>query len=546
MGKENLFRSKGIISFLLFFGLILCLDNFDFITKSEYLLTRNHGSLILPKFFIYILLYSINIASLFLLFLSKKKFIQALFSILFVIGFTANLSLLMINSNGITLHETLIFLQELSFFDEAVVQFSSEIFFSLIIVFSILLLIFYLRKKFIDKICFPGYLHGLHLIIFASAFIVGYTEGRITEFPSPYKTGYLLNYGIKAKPQFYDERKLPYINPENSGIADHIFFIMDESIRGDFLSLNNYQIDTTPFLKTISDSMINFGTISAIANYSSASNLILMTGLKEDQLPDSDLEALKAPTIFSYMKNNSYNTFLIDNQVFDSYNNFLTKFDIDKLDTYYPLKEHYSNYEDWQLDTAAINLYFNKIIKSKKSFTYLIKSGCHFPFHINTSPDTKIEQFENLGSLSEKEKYLTSIKWSVDKFFERLWFKIRSTDKKILVIYTSDHGQSMKEDGDLITGHSTVIDPPISQVKIPLMIFSNDNSILRTEPDNLNIYPVSAYQLFSTLLEFGGYDKKDIYKYYRKTIFEDSLKNRKFFSGDLFNRGNTFRWNKFD
>ena len=53
-------------------------------------------------------------------------------------------------------------------------------------------------------------------------------------------------------------------------IFNKIVMIMDESVRGDYISLNDATHDTTPFLKTL-ENLINFGVAISSGNCSHTS-----------------------------------------------------------------------------------------------------------------------------------------------------------------------------------------------------------------------------------------------------------------------------------
>ena len=530
---------KFLLLFFIFSLALICIDNFQFFKKSEYLYTRNNGSFIFLKFLFYIGLYLTNSFSLFVLLIEPRFKINYVTKTILFFGVFLNFTLVQINGIGLTIHETLIFFREISFFDDAVIQYIKPIIFSLIISSAFLISFVYLKRKFLSEIKPKLFFHLIHLVIPVSLFVVNWSGGRITEFPSPYKNLYLPAYASTLQLEFYGERKKTVVEPSEKSEINHLILIVDESIRGDYLSLNNYEIKTTPFLDSIKNQLVNFGIINAPANYSSASNVIFQTGIKPDQLPDVSFESLKTANIFQYAKKAGYKNILIDNQVFDSYNNFLTQFDIDKIDYYLPLKEMKPEHNDWMLDTAAVNLLDKTISDCEKSFTYFVKSGSHFPYLLNTAPDCKIPELSSKESLTDKEEYLISVKWSVDKFFRHFFGKFSKLEK-YLVIYLSDHAQSFKEDGDIVTGHSTVENPPISQIKIPMFCFT-DIPLPEEKLTQISEEKFSSFSVFPFTLNFMGYNSSDLienfYPVQNKTEFE------RFISGDIFNRGNTFKWN---
>ncbi len=80
------------------------------------------------------------------------------------------------------------------------------------------------------------------------------------------------------------------INPPQNSIppVNNIVLVIAESIRGDKLSLNGYQRETTPFLKSLEKNNIlhNWGIASSASTGSRFSFSAIVTGLSPDDFPD--------------------------------------------------------------------------------------------------------------------------------------------------------------------------------------------------------------------------------------------------------------------
>ena len=61
--------------------------------------------------------------------------------------------------------------------------------------------------------------------------------------------------------------------------------IMDESVRGDYVSLNDAAHNTTPYLKA-TDNLVNFGVAISGANCSDISRTIFRFGMRQTNLPN--------------------------------------------------------------------------------------------------------------------------------------------------------------------------------------------------------------------------------------------------------------------
>lgn len=511
-----------------------------FIKNGYYLLVRNNGTYIFLKFLFYVFLFVSSLIAVLLMFFSNTGYLRKTARIIFTPFITINWVVFFVNGEGITLHEVLLFFQEKTFWGNAFQFFIMYILLGFALTIGLIYCIVKLGRN-INLSIKNKYVYLSLLSFPLSVYVTQHSECRIYQYPAPVKIAALTIYARLNMLPVYGERMKPFFYPGVKNNYDHIIFIMDESIRGDLLSVNNPFYDTTPFMLEKKDSVINLGVINSIANYSAASNLLLMSGLMPAKLPDKHYMSLKYPLIFNYMKNSGYKTYMIDNQFFGSYNNFLTKPDVEKLNRFIKLKEEYPEKKDWMLDTLAITKIKEIIKNEERTFFYLLKSGCHFPYKINSAPGVVPSSLRNKESLSVKEEYLQSVYWSVDSFWKKLWDTDIFKQKKVLIVYTSDHGQSFIEEGASADGHGSTISVPDEQYKIPFIVFTRNLEIIekvKREFINQKIY--SAFEIFPLILKTAGYRESEINKYYNP---EGSL--NKSISGDLFNRGGTFKWRQF-
>ncbi len=113
----------------------------------------------------------------------------------------------------------------------------------------------------------------------------------------------------------------------------------------------------------------------------------------------------------------------------------------------------------------------------------------------------------------------------------------------VLIIYTSDHGESLyevvEEGRRRIRGHGHHEDPPRQQAVIPLFLIPLDADVrgrIARLYDPAIKDRVSAFEFFSSLLQLAGYDEVDISRHYHHTFF-DSEADRE---GRIFVSGNHF------
>ena len=112
---------------------------------------------------------------------------------------------------------------------------------------------------------------------------------------------------------------------------------------------------------------------------------------------------------------------------------------------------------------------------------------------------------------------------------------MKNTGKKIVVIYTSDHGQGLGEKGSLST-HCLPENPPNFQASVPLIIWGV-NTELPIDIAPLKDANYSQFQVASSLLQFMGYTKADLPSEIGNDLSAAWNGDRYFYSGDLTGRG---------
>lgn len=88
------------------------------------------------------------------------------------------------------------------------------------------------------------------------------------------------------------------------------------------------------------------------------------------------------------------------------------------------------------------------------------------------------------------------------------------------VIYMSDHGESLGENGIYLHGMPYMLAPK-EQTSIPAIIYSSNSEQMQNLDSNKNL-PLSHDNLFSTLLGFFGVDTSDYKSSY--DLFSPNLK----------------------
>jgi len=495
----------------------------------------------------YILVSILGFVSVALLFFFKQK--RYLFSGIFLLflGYGIELIYKDINGFGFGLNELGVALNEANLFAlDALITYASSIKKALIILFFTLVVVVFLRKIIVKKRLFivKTKIVMTFLLAWALSYSITYkTTGETQNRPTLIK---LLNTVIyySTNRLYYGEREVLRQKPLLDGKYKNIIFIVDESIGGKYLSINGYEKETTPYLKSMKERYLNLGLASSGANCSASSNIILMSGIQLDALPDKENRALKKATIFQYAKNAGYKTHYISGQgIGSNLQNHMTKYDLKDIDNFAQAKayiEHQKMPEEFIIGATQ------KALKSAdKNFIFIVKLGAHFQWEYTYPKEERyfLPTLERKDALSLKLKdnainsYLNSIKYNVDLFFKYFLKNINFFDRDdTLIIYTSDHGQSILEEGRTAT-HCSSTNPPLSQGIVPLLLFvPQEDRVFKGLDFKPNSY--SHYQLFPTMQKLMGY--KEIKT---KTLFDKvgSEPQQTFVSGDIFGRASLQR-----
>ena len=316
---------------------------------------------------------------------------------------------------------------------------------------------------------------------------------------------------------------------------NNIVLIVDESIRGDHLSLNGYDRPTTPFLDELSRKgfIKNWGIAVSGTTCSVTSNNLLLTGVNE--IPDETGKIFTSSTVFQYAKASGYKTHYFDGQI--SYRWIGKPSDMKDVDEWVyadSLKRG-----DWYDIDAEIARRVNEIVAgSTGNFIWINKFGVHFPYK-NSYPATAArwlpttqsggkDATENDVSDFEKLKntYDNGIFYNSQIFFTNLFENGLAADT--FYIYTSDHGQNLGENGGANTHCLTTKD----EANVPLFIIAEPPSL----PGADTAFKASHANIFPTILDLMKIPEADRTANYALSLTgakSADSKPRYYYSGNL-------------
>ena len=360
-----------------------------------------------------------------------------------------------------------------------------------------------------------------------------------------------LHYEFETLSQYHGPRDdLPVFHISQRP-PDSIIYVIDESVRGSTLSLNGYPRATTPFLQSLETQgrLKNLGICVAAGTASHISNAYLITG--HNAFPDVDFRTARNPTIFDYAKKMGYETVYID--IDGGYLSQLLKAAGDgpvrSLDRWMDSQ----SFEECHVDLETtkdlgVAGFLSGLLNERGGYFILInKKGLHFRYR-NRYPDDMVSTIwkpvmgasESIDpSMAGREKlvntYDNGIRFQVDEFFRV--FVSETTNQNYVILYTSDHGQTLAEHGQVYTH----MKPDKVIVDVPDFLVSgkqySKKGLLAGIPPGIR---VSHLNNFATLLDLMGVPMSLRVRHYDKSIFsltDQDNKVRSYMSGSLHGSG---------
>lgn len=333
--------------------------------------------------------------------------------------------------------------------------------------------------------------------------------------------------------------------------SDSIIYVIDESVRGSNLSLNGYPRATTPFLQYLETRgrLNNLGICIAAGSFSHISNAYLISG--HNSFPDNYFRTDSNPTIFDYAKKMGYETVYID--INQGYLPKLLKAAGDapvrSLDWWMDEQSFTERHID--LETTmdpGIARYLSSLLNKRGGYFIVVnKKGLHFHYHYRYPDGPAFTIWHPVMKASDpidisaagREKlvntYDNGIRFQVDEFFRVLVSE--TTNQNYVILYTSDHGQTLSEHGQLYTH----MKPEQVIVEVPDFLVSGERydrkGLLAGITPGLR---VSHLNNFATLLDLMGAPASLRVRPYDRSIFSLTAgdnRERYYMSGSLHGSG---------
>lgn len=383
----------------------------------------------------------------------------------------------------------------------------------------IYVLLHQIAENVIDKIK-RSWITGLLFIasLALSHYTLNYSNGIKDGFHPIQKI--LITYEFyKQYPIYSGDRDSLHITSDDyllSVDTSHIWLIVDESVRYDAFAKTWTSIAegiVSPHSFIVQREIVSGAVCSDYAN------ALLVVGMGPEQLPDIEYQALRKPTIFAYAKSSGYNTAWVNTYGEDNgpYG-FINESAIEDIDTIITLKDSDAKPEPYEYDLILLKLGLEWAESHPRTFVYINKIGCHFPYDRYSKPEQKTQN-----------SYLDCVDYTMKSYFSEFYLKERKND---VLFYTSDHGQHLGENPAISLTHCARAEVHQSMASVPYLVILDSNQIDYVPRSNR---PPTHQTLFYDVLEQLNS------KY--TSLYPDSLAKNKveYSSGDIFGRSELYK-----
>lgn len=310
-----------------------------------------------------------------------------------------------------------------------------------------------------------------------------------------------------------------------------VVFIVDESVRGDYLDVGTKTGVTTNLLGG-NPAVHNFGLAASGNNCSEGSNMLLRYGGTRE---DYRVTTNHKPSIFHYAKSRGFRTVYVDGQRSGKrLQNGMDSYELSAIDEFI----QFDDVKVVDRDIRIAELISARTRNQVPEFIYVNKVGAHFPVHdkypdsfmLNT-PALPRGTFESATDMAVRpsdlawERYSNSYRntllWSVGEFFRIV---LSSADlNHAFLLYTSDHGEDFGDKESTFKLHCSP-DPSPLEGLVPLVIITGLPEWSEQSRDGAarNFNHSSHYNIFPTMLAVLGYSDPKILSTYGRSLFEDT------------------------
>lgn len=247
---------------------------------------------------------------------------------------------------------------------------------------------------------------------------------------------------------------------------DKIVVVLGESLTPHHMELFGYERKTTPFLTGLKDHPRFSHTIGISSGVSSdiAVAFAFNMGFGE-------AGSVKAATgqhcLFKLAKDQGYKTRFFSIQSAEQLRYIAPYICVSSLDDYRTLEKISPETVDHQaaIDTDLLPPFKKFIENDDKEFIVLHQRGSHGPWALRSTKESQI--FPHDGPVNYYDNSVVEF----DRFMKELYSMLEKSSKKILVLYFSDHGEGLGENGHW--GHGSLV-PTSFEIPVLMLSFNKD------------------------------------------------------------------------
>jgi len=281
-----------------------------------------------------------------------------------------------------------------------------------------------------------------------------------------------------------------------SNKVDNVILVIGESLSFHYMSLYGYQKSTTPRLDKLSESNNNFYVAKALSSGVFTDTSIPMI-LNISEKPNAiEHILLNKSNLFKMAKDNKYKTHWVSSQSKDGFSYIRSYMGINYIDRYIDSTDYgFDEFTSGHDDIIYENL-INIDLENYNNFIVLNMVGSHSPYSKRVP-----SEFKPFGDSNDLNHYENTVAYT-DKIISDIIGHLKNNSKsKTLLIFTSDHGQSVSENG---YGHGNIENK--KHYEVPLIFFSNnfklDKNIQKYTSDNY----ISHYTMSKIVANYLGYN----------------------------------------
>ena len=333
------------------------------------------------------------------------------------------------------------------------------------------------------------------------------------------------------------DRNTVAISPVRRIGEQDVVLIVDESIAPTYLDINNPSGVYSGLGEARPGFAIhNFGYAAAVSNCSAGTNKTLRFGGTRDNYRKV---GRLYPSIWAYAHKAGFRTVYLDGQrTGGQLHGKMTEFERQEID------------EFTQLDTVAVRDRDQELAKrllahlanGQREFIYINKVGAHFPV-ADKFPDSytqykpilprgETDHIGDMGSIHGKHDgspafwrnyrnaYRNTLLWNVGAFWDKVFAGLNPSNA--VVVYTSDHGQELHEDGWPGKTTHCINDPRPQEGVVPLVVIDSATKPRLDWTGHLESSRnrQSHFSIFPTVLALLGYDPNDVRPTYGPSLIE--------------------------